>query len=507
MLGLFDRKSDHPMADIKSAQELLEGLPKNDALRSLQELATWVESVREQAGFRLDHQLAVLRLLDETARPFERKLTREYFSAGALSEFQENRLWMVLNEFFSQVVQAYLNVLVRYRNGDKGSSVVKPALPLTAARGICAVAGRMKCAEARHAVVDPSVWASLAEFYMHAEAQQYLDEPVQPYSGSGANTSVRCEFAGVLMWYATSAGKLNRLQVHLAERLVAHMNKNFTVSARGGQGGLFGFDMEHPVPPARLSAEAVSKPGLRLIGVSNLQPHIGMLLKALAKNVVPEEINLGGIYDANTVSHVVRHLADYLASAPPKRRNVRRSIKASLSVVNGFLRIMDQAGASLDFSGDTGAAWQVEDISIGGFSCVSPAASAKGVVVGSLLGIKPEKVNRWGAGIVRRLNRDQQNSLHVGVEMLSNQVTSVGLRGDSAYGEQPALWLHNSGEDSGEIRLLLKPDTFSNSSMHVRLDDKSYLLIPQALVEKGEDYDLVRFRKIEEDAGESGESY
>ncbi|MDD5181193.1 MAG: hypothetical protein PHT15_08045, partial [Gallionellaceae bacterium] len=441
MLGLFDKKSDHPMADIKSAQKLLEDLPKNDALKALQELTAWVESVREQAGFRLDHQLAVLRLLDETARPFERKLTREYFAAGVLSEFQEKRLWMALNEFFAQVAQAYLNVLVRYRNGDKGGSAIKPSLSLIAVRGICAVAGRMKCAAAHYALADHAVWEDMAEFYVHAEAQQYLDEPVQLYLGYGANTSVRREFAGVLMWCATSAGKLNRLQVHLAERLMAHMNKSFTVSVQGGQGSLFGFDVQHPAPPVRASAETVPNPGLRFIGADNLQPHIEVLLKALVKNVVPEEINLGGIYEASAVREAALHLAVSLTPPLPSRRNARRNIKANLSVVNGFPKVMEQAGDSLNFSGDTGATWQVEDISIGGFSCVSPAAGAKGVEIGSLLGIKPEKVDRWGVGIVRRLRRDQQNNLHAGVEMLTNQVTGVGLRESNSGREQTALWL------------------------------------------------------------------
>ena len=507
MLGLFDKKSDHPMADIKSAQKLLEDLPKNDALKALHELTTWVESVREQAEFRLDHQLAVLRLLDETARPFERKLTREYFVAGALSEFQENRLWMALNEFFAQVVQAYLSVLARYRNSDKGSSAIKPALPFIAVRGIWAVAGRLKCAAVHHAPVDEAIWASMAEFYTHAEAQQYLDEPVSLYSGSGANTSVRCEFSSVLMWYASSAGTLNRLQMHLAERLMAHLCKNYIVSQQCEPGSLLGFDLLHPVLPARVSAETAPKPGLLFLGVNKLQPHIEALLKTLEKNIVPEEINLGGIYEASAVREAALHMADSLTPPLPSRRNARRNIKANLSVANGFSKIMEQTDASLSFGDFTSITWQVEDISTGGLSCVSPASQAKGVVIGSLIGIRPEKVDRWGVGIVRRLRRDQQNNLHIGLEMLTNQVTGVGLRGHNADEEQPALWLHNSGDDAGEIRLLMNPDTFSsNRSLHAKVAGKNYLLMPLALMEKGADYDLARFRKIEEDTSE-GEAY
>jgi len=239
MLGIFGKKSDHPLADMKSAQAFLDEMPKSDALKTLQELTTWIESVREQAEFRLDHQFAVLRLLDETARPFERKLTRDYFSAAALSAFQENRLWLALNEFYAQTLQAYRNVLARYRNGDKGASSLKSMLPLIAGRGISAVTGGLKFAAARHALVEQAIWATLAEFYIHAETQQYLDEPVVLYTGAGAKITVRDEFVAVLMWHASSFGTLSRLHMHLAERLAAHLRKSFTVSVQHEPGSRF----------------------------------------------------------------------------------------------------------------------------------------------------------------------------------------------------------------------------------------------------------------------------
>ena len=340
MLGLFGKKSDHPMADIKSAQALLGEMPKGDALKALQELTAWIESVREQEDFRLDHQLAVLRMIDEAARPFERKLMREYFASSTLSTFQENRLWMALSEFFGQVAHAYFNVLTRYRNGDKGSSSIKPAMPLVAARGICAVAGRLKCAAVRYVLVDQSIWGGLAEFYSHAESQQYLDEPISLYPGSSANTSVRREFSAVLVWYASCASTLNRLHLHLAERLTSYLSKNLTVSTQCKPGSIISFDLLHFAPPVRVNVKNTPQAGLLFIGVNNLQPQIAALLKTLEKNIVPDAINLGGAYDADAVRDVVRYLAEHWIYAPPKRRNMRHSIKASLNVAKGFSRIM-----------------------------------------------------------------------------------------------------------------------------------------------------------------------
>src|SRR5512143_3494948 len=103
MLGIFGKKSDHPLADIKSAQQVLDDVPKNDALNAVQELTGWIESIVELADdFRLDHEFAVLRMFDEAAQAHVRKLLRDYFAVQPLSKFQENRLWTVLNSFYKQ---------------------------------------------------------------------------------------------------------------------------------------------------------------------------------------------------------------------------------------------------------------------------------------------------------------------------------------------------------------------------------------------------------------------
>jgi len=70
MLGFFSNKSDHPLANLKSAQQLLDDLPKTDPVQVLDEIGHWIEALFDQENaFRLDHQFAVLRMLDEAAHP------------------------------------------------------------------------------------------------------------------------------------------------------------------------------------------------------------------------------------------------------------------------------------------------------------------------------------------------------------------------------------------------------------------------------------------------------
>ncbi|MDH4284947.1 MAG: hypothetical protein OEV35_06470 [Gallionellaceae bacterium] len=500
MFGLFGKKSNHPLADIKSAQQLLDELPKNDALKALQELTSWIEAVREHAEFQLDHEAAVLCLIDDTARPLERKLVRDYFAASALPPFQENRIWMALDGFHTQLSDAYLKVLVRYRNGDKGSTAIKPVLPLISARGIHTLAGKLKCAAARYTLVDQTIWNGLAAFYSHAHEQHYQDETVQLYSGAPASTSIRHEIAGILAWYASSSSTLNRFHLHLAERLTAYLGQYLAADLQRGPDCIYGFDLSDPAPPMRVNMDTRQQPNMLYIGVAGIKPRIEQLRQILKKNIVPEELNLGGLFDAGIVLEVLDHLAKNLTFPPPMRRAVRHKLKVSLNIANGFSSIMEHSGISLNFGDDSSITWEVEDISTGGFRCIVSAPNPAALAIGSLIGLRPEKLDYWGVGIVRRLSRDQQDNLHAGVEILSHRITGVGICEQKSEIGQHALWLTSPEDSKKEICLLMSPDTFSiHRSLYARHDNKSYLLLPLALLEKGEDFDLARYRKIEED--------
>lgn len=511
MLGLFGRKSDHPLADPKSASDLMDSLPRNDGPKALQELTDWVESICEDAAFRLDERFAALRLLDENARPHKRKLTRELYSNSSLSGFQQNRLWTLLNEFATQLSRAYGGVLAGYRNGDKGAAPLRTLQSLIAARAIHAAKGRLKCAAVRYAQADPEVWTLLAASYAQAESGGYLDEPLALYPGYSADSSIRCEFAAALLWWMSGTGTLKPQQSHLAERLIMHWCQYYTVEAQPIAGTLLSFDLQQPGPPARFTGEAMAHPALRFIGLGQVQAQLDSLIKTLDKGIVPDEINFGGSFSVEAVLDVAKRLTGFWASPPPMRRSPRRSIHVNLQVAGGFSRMVEQADSGFDPGIHAVDRWEVEEISAGGFRCILPAGRDDDVRIGLLIGIRPEKVGHWGAGIVRRIGRDAQNRLHAGVEMLSSQVEGAVLREGNHSGmneEQPALWVRRGDIDAGEAWLLMKLDTFSvNRTLLMRAAGRQYLLIPLALMERGEDYDFARYRLIEQEVSADEETY
>ena len=106
MLGIFSNKSDHPLANLKSAQQLLEALPKTDSVVVLDEVGHWIESLFDPGStFRIDHQFAVLRMLDDIAHTHLRKISQACFSPILPSPFQEARMWEAIQLWLFRAIQ------------------------------------------------------------------------------------------------------------------------------------------------------------------------------------------------------------------------------------------------------------------------------------------------------------------------------------------------------------------------------------------------------------------
>jgi hypothetical protein len=256
----------------------------------------------------------------------------------------------------------------------------------------------------------------------------------------------------------------------------------------------------------RASVESTMHPSLRFLVVSESLGQLKGLIRTLAKGIVPEEINFcGANYGAVLVNDVLHNLIETFTQPAPTRRNPRRKISVNLKVANGFSKILEQADVGLNFiNQESEEIWEVEDISVTGFRCVLDPERAEGIKIGTLLGSKPENVHHWGAGIVRRLSRDEKDNLHVGVEVLSPRIVGVSLTDRNKptdEGVQLAMYLNRVGDTSGEAWLLMKPDAFSlNRSLHMEMDGRGFMLLPLALVENGDDYDLARYRSMEKEA-------
>jgi hypothetical protein len=509
LASLFGKKSDHPLASLKSAQQVLDVIPKTDSIKAVAELSGWVESLRDHASeFSLDHLVLILGLLDEASQPHLKKLQRDYFTLMPQNKFQENRLWGTLNGFYILCEQVYSEIFTQCRKNERGMAFPKAQMAMLASRALFTLSNRLKMAAVRYEQIDSALWAHIAEIYNYAGKNDFLEETVFLYPATGINTSPKREFANLIVWYSMGTGSLTPIHLHIAERLITHLNKFLEVGTHVSTGCLWAFNLLQPSAPTRVSGEGTIHPSLRFIGIGGLENGLNDLIRTLAKGVVPQEINLyGSSYDAVLIGEVARQLLARCETPPPTRKNARRKLNVNLHVSNGLQNLFENAETGLGFSEAESEIWEVEDVSSTGFRSVVSPVLLGSVKIGSLIGSKPENVMNWGVGIVRRLSRDAQNNLQVGVETLSNQVISVALKVADRSGKDEsakmAMYLNRLNDNSGEAWLLMSPGTYVPSrSFNLELSEKNYLLLTLELVESGDDYDLARYRKMEQDSNE-----
>ncbi len=481
MLGkIFGKKCDHPMADAKSAQALLADLPRNDALKSISELTDWIESIAGREDCRLADQWSVLSLLDETAQPYARKLACEYFTLPDMHAFQGNRLCMALGNYSRQMAHAYSLMFARYCKDD-----AQIRLPLLAARAVRLMCEQLKYMAVHYQTYDETVWRDFAALYRHAEQVGYLDEPVNLYSA--IKTTVRSEAGKLMAWHASGITSLSPRSMHLAELIFARNSDAIVLGSDPGNRNLCSFDPVLARAPVRILQDAKANPEMRYVSVSGMQARLGALIRALEKDIVPEEMHLGCPYAAEWVLEAARHVMAHVVT-PPQRHGKRRELKAELIAIFGCENLFSgAAGRETDAMRMT-----LENASPGGFYAELAGKGADSVRIGHVFGVRT--AGGLGVSIVRRLSRDSEGRLHVGAEILTNRASSVTLQGGEGG---PQLWLH---AEDGIATLLMQADVFSmQRSLKASLDGRNYLLMPVKLLESGLDYDLASFRVIEQE--------
>ena len=496
--SIFGNKSDHPLADMKSALALLEHLPGNDSYQALAELGGWVASLPD--NFKPTHQLALLHLLDDAAQIHARRLTHDYFTPQELNKFQENRLWQVLHDWHGEISAAYYQLFDRFCGSAQSADSIMSALPKLSARAISAMTLHFKYTCAHYGKADELFWHKLAKFYLHAERLAYLDTPIRLYPGLAETATVKAQICRLLCWSSCGIHTLRPLHMHLTERIVNHFSAYLDMAAQPGASSTFCFDLERPTAPFNLQASAHAS--MRFVVMAPMQAELAELINKLGRSKVPENFNLGGSYPAELVREAALYLLDY-SQSPPTRISARRTIQTGMNVVDGLARMFQRTALEPCFNGALPSYWEIENISASGFRALLPLQGTDSIRIGSLLGIQPEGVVPWGAAIVRRLMRDESQRLHIGAEMLAHQFLGVRLsESGGSFGEgQSALWLQPASEIScTEVQLLMKAGAFSaQRSLQTRLKGKNLLLLPERLLERGTDYDLANFRIIQRD--------
>jgi hypothetical protein len=501
-------KSEHPLADDKSAREFIAALPPLDLYKSLEELCYWLDTLGSAEDIKMPRVLEIIDLIDHAAKNHQRKLSQDYLSGSArLQKFQEFRIWNTMFVFWKQLADTYQMCLTRFQAGANGWGAQKGQMPMVVARALRALTLQLKWQLLRYGPVDQRVWEQMGKLYADAEERGFATAPVVVYPGKFGESTVQREFLKGVMLNISSTDSLLPAKLEIAERIAAQFSEFFVMDRQPAKGCHYSVDLNEGKVPARVMSRQQMTPGLRFFGPGSAAQELEKLLATVqADGVVPSNINLGGSFDPEVVLEVLRHLARYWAPIPPARTEERRVCVSRMSVVHDFDEIVSTiSGETQDLSFDsTVEIWTVENESEGGYGALMPQTRSDWLRVGTLLGVKLDDAASWGVGIVRRLSAYDHKQRYVGIQVLTKGATVVKLAPISAMADpelESALLLPSNANDTNgaaEMNLLLKPGAFSlQKSMEMRAYERSYLLVPRKLMEGGHDFDMARFRVMQ----------
>jgi hypothetical protein len=504
-------RADHPMADRKQAKALISEFPGDDAIRALEEVTFWLDSVSKTEGFEPDYRFELYDALDQAARMPQRSVATEYLTTDRQEKFRESKLWHTTFNYWKTLGQCYNQCIEECQGEASGSGSVKSALPILVSRTLRTLKQQLKWSELRYGPIEDELWSDLWRLYLFAESRQFENSSVEVYLGPQSKSTVNKEFLSALMLKISSIDGLTPVKQEIAERLVAHFGSLYEIRKTSESGCRYYFDMSVRKPAARAINHLAPNPMIRYFGPGKALAALRQTISDVTKmEALPADINLGGPYETCLVSSVLTHLATYWVDTAFVRGSERRQTATRLTVVHGLTKIFRyikpvEGEDSLDSQIQSeGESWIVENVSDGGFGAIVPRVKGDWIKVGSLLGLKGEMSSFWGAGVVRRISRDEYQQRRVGIQLLSKAaipvLISLPTTGSSLNGStsgDPAILLSTTPDKKGEIELLLKLATYSSSqTLNMSVNGKAYRLIPKRLVEGGDDFDWAKFNVI-----------
>lgn len=516
-LNLFGGgKVDHPMADPKRARQIVDELPPGDATKALAEITEWLESLNRTDGFKLDRRYENVDLLDGAAKNHQRKLAQDYLATPRQQKFQENRLYTTSFGFWKELGDAYIRCIHEHEINASGAAAIRKSVPVILARAMRALTLQLKWVMWRYGAIEPRIWTDLARLYRLAEQKGWADGAIAIYPGAHGSGTVRQEFLKALMLSAASPDGLPPARQEIAERAVAHFAASFRLSA-DPESCTHCFDLSAPRAPARLLKGVAASESMRFCGAGEALPGIERLNTVIAeRGAVPADVNLGGNYEKEVFTGVLKHLALQWAENPPARSSERRFTAGRITVVpglNDIMGVLDPATSdALDFSQEqtapTAESWIVVNVSEGGYGAIIPAQKSDWIKVGTLVGVQNEVSSQWGLGLIRRIARDDHQQRQVGIQLLTRTAIPIKVAKSASISSfnaarepQGAILLSTSPDKQGEVGVVMRDGIYNGrDSLEMTVKEKAYLLMPASMVEDGEDFDWVKVKVMQRSA-------
>ncbi|HWU85054.1 MAG TPA: hypothetical protein VN028_06945 [Rhodocyclaceae bacterium] len=555
LAGLLQgEKSNHPLGSTQNLDRTLSEIPLSDPSRVLLDVAILIEDPS-----RYDTELtpAAFRnaalYIDAFARSAYSDLLLAYLLPGTRWHASEIA-WSALDRHNQLLFEAYEYALGNALRGNEDLSRAKMQLALCATRAMQAWVERKKLQHFRYRPPDLEWWLA-AHKLVGLASQHNVISLVQPVYADDAQprSTIHAYLAGLYLEIAP-VSNLVPIQVEALHRWLQQTAGLFEFAEAPNPGTTHFISLHNPGNPTRYTSSVVHSPAMRYCSTQRLRAPLLQLAHNLRTQNVPEWLQPLMPQKA-AIDKLMQTLMRYWTDQPPERSSPRQEDSAPMRVVHGFsmarrmiaCSAFAKRGRSLNYRGTdmanlfnelrfghSGEApraveedltvdpmetllkletsgdkqmmdeWLKVDSSGTGIGAVMPGLRSRNRI-GELVGFRIEGAIDWRLGIIRRIGRDKQKRVSIGIETLPYPSVCAQVRPSNV---ELTVWNEASEAGNGYVdaiqleaegdTLLLMPGLFvAELLVNLLVDGKRRDIILTEKIDHGNDWERVRFRVAE----------
>ncbi len=457
----------HPLQSRKTATAWFRELHAGDPIARLQAVARAIEE-RFQSGKPLDHGcVEAVEFLDTELAADRGRLVSQYVESVAKSPTVAERVWQAAHVAGNGFVVAY-RALVDAAAARPGDARWRRARPRLIGRlmHFHGIDSKLRVLKSERWI--PAKWIELHATYREAEAQGLTRVPlgtVAAGSESAASTIER-EYLLVLFTHLLNTGTLAPGDIDWACVELRRWTGVLDLVAAPRVANGFAVDLNARTGLVRRERGYADAPAaaLRYLDTGPLVLQLDRMRETLRRQA--RDVDAASSVNTQHLAILERLRLLFSPEPPPAvTRDPRTAVGASAQVRAGLARICaelapDEAhNAAIDPVADEepeppappvavplpvfGRApgrrspppppveplWRVEDRSANGMRIVAASGQGEGVVLGSLLAIRPPGERDWSLGIVRRMAKATPDKVDAGVALIATRFAAVALHG------------------------------------------------------------------------------
>jgi len=509
-LAPFGKRTDDPLANLKTATRWIESLPIGDAFKCQDAILVALKRFNENSTQYTKDRLAIFMLLDEKSRDLQDTLVRQYLRNPRMSRPAESQLWHAVYGLYWEIARGY-HAFVLHLAQTAGKVPHEESVPLITLRAIQTFGQLLKWRAIRYLPAGEKLWLRLHNLYRIAETEDFHRQTQRAYAEDAAGCSCETAYLHVLMLSLAHSGTLYPRQLDQADRWLCGWHDLLRMDRRLDPGtDHFVVDLSADHGPRRMRKPDTDKP-LRFWSTTELLHTLQQLRAALQAGTPPAQLGLTDTARAAESLDLLEHLQHQWASLATReqRRAPRESVKRLVDVTHGLDAIVGQIkaietpasvspyGTGLNYNEADDVQvygfitdrtrervsqmtlpatrhspdverWVMHDESEFGYGAIVESRDKDWLRVGALIGIKPHDARDWHLGIVRRLSRLNDDTSSVGIETLAEKPVLTMLHDTATSGytvngfdngstglPHPGLWL-----DGDRKTLILDPIHF-----------------------------------------------